>query len=171
MIYNDVRKFGFIKFYSFDDYKKSKHIKNLGPEPLERGCNKNYFKRYIHGRNRSIKNILLDQKFISGLGNIYVNETLFMSGINPSRKVKNINDNEINLIIKNIKKVLKNSIRQGGSSIKNFSSDDGKKGIFQQYFKVYGKKGEQCSNIDCSKTISRSVISNRATFFCNRCQK
>ena len=73
---------------------------------------------------------------------------LFETYTHPSRKVKNINDNEINLIIKNIKKVLKNSIRQGGSSIKNFSSDDGKKGIFQQYFKVYGKKGEQCSNID-----------------------
>ena len=111
------------------------------------------------------------QKFISGLGNIYANEILFLSGISPKRKVKKITDYEINKIIINIKKVLKASIKLGGSSIKNFSSDDGKKGDFQQYFMVYGRKGEKCSNVDCNESIIRIVISNRATFFCNKCQK
>ena len=74
-------------------------------------------------------------------------------------------------IIKNSKKILKNSIKLGGSTIKDFSSENGKKGKFQQHFKVYGKKGEKCSNVDCNKSIIRTVISNRATFFCKKCQK
>ena len=78
---------------------------------------------------------------------------------------------KISKIIKNIKKILKTSIKLGGSSIKDFSSDDGKKGIFQQYFKVYGRKGKKCSNIDCNSKIIRTVISNRSTFFCKKCQK
>ncbi len=171
LIYNDVRKFGFIKFYNSNNPDNNFHLKNLGLEPLEKRFNTKYFKKYIFGRNRTIKNILMDQKFISGLGNIYANEILFLSGISPKRKVKKITDYEINKIIINIKKVLKASIKLGGSSIKNFSSDDGKKGDFQQYFMVYGRKGEKCSNVDCNESIIRIVISNRATFFCNKCQK
>ena len=89
----------------------------------------------------------------------------------PYRKVSSIKDFEIKKIIKNIKKILKISIKLGGSSIKDFSSDDGKKGLFQQYFKVYGRKGKKCSNIDCNSKILRLVISNRSTFFCKKCQK
>ncbi len=171
LIYNDVRKFGFIKFYNPSKYYQNLHFKNLGPEPLSNECNFNYFKKYLKGRNRNIKDVLMDQKCISGLGNIYVNEVLFLSGIKPTRKVSKLNDAELKNILKNIKKVLKNAIRMGGSSIKNFSSDDGKKGIFQQHFKVYGKKGERCSNTDCNTKLVRIVISNRATFFCKNCQK
>tara|TARA_B100000575_G_C22958878_1_gene554175 strand:- start:40 stop:909 length:870 start_codon:yes stop_codon:yes gene_type:complete len=171
LIYNDIRKFGFIKILDILNLYKNMHLKDLGPEPFEKDCNFNYFKKYISGRNRNIKDVLMDQKFIAGLGNIYVNEALFLSGINPARKVKNLKDFEISIIIQNIKKVLKTAIRLGGSSIKDFSSSDGKSGIFQQHFKVYGRKGEKCSNVDCNKNITRTVISNRATFFCKKCQK
>ncbi len=171
LIYNDVRKFGFIKLYNINNYQNIPHLKNLGPEPLEKNFNSKYFKNYIFKRNRNIKNILMDQKFISGLGNIYVNEVLFLSGINPYRDVKKIKDHEIHVIIKNMKKILKNSIKLGGSSIKDFSSDDGKRGYFQQYFKVYARKGKKCSNPDCNEIIVRRIISNRSTFFCKRCQK
>ncbi len=170
LIYNDVRKFGFIKFYNEDELDKSKHLKNLGPEPLNIEWNSTYFKRYILGRQRTIKDILMDQKFVSGIGNIYANETLFLSSIKPSRKVNKIKDHEIEKIIKNTKKILESSIKLGGSSIKDFSND-GKKGDFQQYFSVYGRKGEICSNIDCNQLINKSKISNRATFFCKFCQK
>jgi len=170
LIYNDVRKFGFIKFYNQDKLNKSMHLKNLGPEPLNNGWNSTYFKRYILGRERTIKDILMDQKFVSGIGNIYANETLFLSSIKPSRKVNKIKDHEIEKIIKNTKKILESSIKLGGSSIKDFSND-GKKGDFQQYFSVYGRKGEICSNIDCNQLINKSKISNRATFFCKFCQK
>ncbi len=172
LIYNDVRKFGFIKVYKKKtEYLKNNHFKNLGPEPLKKDFNFNYFKTYITNRNRCIKDTLMDQKCISGLGNIYVNEILFLCRIKPSRKLNKLKDFEINKIVKNTKKVLKYSIKLGGSSIKNFSSDDGKKGIFQQHFKVYGREGEKCSNTDCSTIIIRSIISNRSSFFCKRCQK
>ena len=171
LIYNDVRKFGFIKVYDKKNYDKISHLKKLGPEPLEKSYNFQYLKNYIIRRKRTIKEILMDQKCVSGLGNIYVNEILFSSGIDPSRKVEKINDFELNQIIKNTKKILKNSIKLGGSSIKDFSSDDGKKGIFQQHFKVYGKNNELCSNSDCNKRVIKIIISNRSTFFCKKCQK
>ena len=122
-------------------------------------------------KKRIIKDVLMDQKFVSGLGNIYVNEILFLSKIRPTRKVKYLKNFEIKGIIQNTKKILQNSIKLGGSSIKNFSSDDGKKGIYQQYFKVYARKNEKCSNADCNSNITRTVISNRASFFCKKCQK
>ena len=171
LIYNDVRKFGFIKLYDSDKLKRISHLKYLGPEPLEEKWNSKYFKKYILNRKRSVKNILMDQKFISGLGNIYVNEILFQSKVRPERKVSKLNDDEINKIVNYSKKILRRSIKLGGSTIKDFSSDNGKKGIFQQHFKVYGRKGEKCSNTDCNNSIIRTVISNRASFFCKSCQK
>ena len=171
LIYNDVRKFGFIKIYSSNLIKKSQHLTHLGPEPLEKDWNFAYLKKYVIGRQRSIKNILMDQKCVSGLGNIYVNEILFLSGIKPVRKATKLKNSEIKKIIKFSKKILKNSIKLGGSTIKDFSSENGKKGVYQQHFKVYGRENQNCSNIDCNLRIIRTVISNRATFFCNKCQK
>ena len=171
LIYNDVRKFGFIKLYKSKEYKDISHLKNLGPEPLSKYWNLKYFQKYILNRNRNIKSILMDQKFISGLGNIYVNEILFLSRIMPYRKIKTLKNFEIIKIVKNTKKVLKNSIKMGGSSIKDFSSDNGKMGEFQQRFKVYGRNGEKCSNVDCTRSTLKTFITNRATFFCKRCQK
>ena len=171
LIYNDVRKFGFIKFDQKKNVDQNLHLKNLGPEPLEKNFNFSYFKQYIINKNRTIKDILMDQKFISGLGNIYVNETLFFSGIKPTKKVKNLSESEIRKIIKFTKKILSKAITLGGSSVKNFSSNNGKKGSFQQYFSVYGKKGDKCSKKSCDSNIIKIVISNRATFYCNKCQK
>ena len=171
LIYNDVRKFGFIKIFKDNQYLSNFHLKNLGPEPLNKNWNPIYFSKYIVGRKRSIKSILMDQKCISGLGNIYVNEILFESGVKPDRKVAKLKKLEINKIIVNSKKILRNAINRGGSSIKDFSSDNGKKGNFQQFFNVYGLEGKKCSNTDCNMKIIRTVIENRATFFCKKCQK
>ena len=171
LIYNDVRKFGFIKLLSDKKYKNNFHLKHLGPEPLKNTFNYTYFKNYIKGRSRVIKDILMDQKFVSGLGNIYANEILFLSKVKPSRKVKNLKEFELKKIINFTKEVLKNAIELGGSSIKDFSSSNGKKGSFQQHFNVYGKKDANCSNTTCKSIIVKSSISNRSTFFCNNCQK
>tara|TARA_A100001015_G_scaffold196227_1_gene218856 strand:+ start:1605 stop:2474 length:870 start_codon:yes stop_codon:yes gene_type:complete len=171
LIYNDVRKFGFIKIYNYNLITKSKHLTNLGPEPLKKNWNYSYLKKYVIGRERSIKNILMDQKCVSGLGNIYANEVLFLSGIKPARKANKLKNFEIKKIIKFSKKILKNSIKFGGSSIKDFSSENGKKGAFQQHFRVYGRENQECSNVDCNFRIIRTVISNRATFLCKKCQK
>tara|TARA_A100001011_G_scaffold293209_1_gene305041 strand:+ start:272 stop:1141 length:870 start_codon:yes stop_codon:yes gene_type:complete len=171
LIYNDVRKFGFIKILDKRDLKYNFHLKNLGPEPLGKSFDFKYFKNYLVNRNRTIKDILMDQKFVSGLGNIYVNEVLFLSKIIPTKKTYLVNDEEIHKIIKNTKKILKKAISLGGSSLRDFSSSDGKKGEFQQYFYVYGRKGENCSNKKCNKKITKIIIGNRATFYCPKCQK
>ena len=171
LIYNDVRKFGFIKFYNNKSINNNLHFNRLGPEPLESNFNYIYFKNYIKSRNRTIKDVLMDQKFLSGIGNIYANEILFLSKINPACIAKKLKDFEIKKIIKLTKKILKISIKLGGSSIKDFSSSDGKKGSFQQHFNVYGKEDEPCSNKNCKNKIVRSIISNRSTFHCPKCQK
>jgi formamidopyrimidine-DNA glycosylase len=171
LIYNDVRKFGFIKFFNKKNLNDNLHLKSLGPEPLGQDFNYNYFKKYLVGRNRVIKDILMDQKFVSGIGNIYANEILFLSRVKPSCRVKNLADLELTKIVKVTKKVLKNAIKLGGSSIKDFASSNGKRGSFQQHFKVYGKKGYSCSNIRCKNKIVKTSVSNRATFFCPKCQK
>ncbi len=171
LIYNDVRKFGFIKFINNKNLENNSHLKILGPEPLSKKFSVRYFKNYIQRRERVIKNILMDQKFVSGLGNIYVNEILFFSGVKPLKKVKNLSNNEIKNIVKYTKKIILRAIALGGSSIKDFSSSSGKKGSFQQHFGVYGKKGQKCLNKNCNKHITKIIISNRASFYCSTCQK
>ena len=171
LIYNDVRKFGFIKILDKRQLQYNLHLKNLGPEPLGNSFDFKYFKNYLINRNRTIKDILMDQKFVSGLGNIYVNEVLFLSKVKPTKKTYLIKNNEIRKIIKNTKKTLKKAISLGGSSLRDFSSSDGKKGEFQQYFYVYGRKGDNCLNRNCNKKIIKTIIGNRATFYCPKCQK
>ena len=171
LIYNDIRKFGFIKFIKQVNLDQNTHLKYLGPEPLSIKFNIGYFKNYIKGRKRTIKDLLMDQKFISGLGNIYVNEILFFSGVRPTKKIKKLTTFEIQKIIKFSKKIISKAIVLGGSSIKDFSSSSGKRGSFQQYFSVYGKKGENCSKVNCFGKIKKIIIANRASFFCNKCQK
>ena len=170
-IYNDLRKFGFIKLLSKNKIDKNLHLISLGPEPLSKYYNFDYFKNYICQRKKTVKDLLMDQKFVSGLGNIYVNEILFSSKVKPTRKIKFLKDNEIKEIIKNTKKILSKSIKLGGASIKDFSSSNGKKGSFQQHFRAYAREGEKCSNIDCKKKIIRIIISNRSSFYCLSCQK
>ncbi len=171
LIYNDIRKFGFIKFIKKTNVDQNVHLKYLGPEPISTKFNIEYFKNYIIGKERTIKDLLMDQKFISGLGNIYVNEILFFSGVRPTKKIKKIKDFEIQKIVKYSKKIISKAIILGGSSIKDFSSSSGKRGSFQQYFSVYGKKGKNCSKAKCIGKIKKIVIANRASFFCNKCQK
>jgi formamidopyrimidine-DNA glycosylase len=171
LIYNDVRKFGFIKFDKLPNLKKNSHLRILGPEPLNCIFNFKYFKNYIKNKKRIIKDLLMDQKFVSGVGNIYANEILFYSKIKPNRKLAELKDIELKKIITNTKKILKKAINLGGSSIKNFSSTSGKSGSFQQHFSVYAKKGNSCSNSDCNNKIRKIIISNRASFFCSKCQK
>ena len=171
LIYNDIRKFGFIKLFNKYDLDNCPHLKNLGPEPLESKFNFHYFKKYIIGKKRNIKNFLMDQKFVAGLGNIYANEILFFSNIKPTRKNSSLSDLEIKKIIKFTKKILLKAITLGGSSIKDFSSDSGKKGSFQQHFMVYGRKGENCLKKKCRGKITKIFLANRASFYCTKCQK
>jgi len=170
LIYNDVRRFGFFKLYNTTQLNKIIFIKKLGLEPFSKKFSLKYFEKFVQNRKKNIKNLLMDQTFVSGLGNIYVNEALFMSRIKPSRTCNSLNQNEIKNLILNIKKILKLSISKGGSSIRNFHNTLGKSGNFQQFFHVYGRKNKICSRISCKGKIEKIVISNRSSFYCNKCQ-
>ena len=171
LIYNDVRKFGFIKIFKTDKINQISHLKKLGPEPLSKKFNINYVEKKLKRRKIFLKDFLMNQNFVAGLGNIYVNEAIFLSKINPKLRVNNISNKKINVIISKIKKILKKAILEGGSSIKNFNDAKGKKGNFQQFFNVYGRQGKLCTRLNCRGTIRRTRISNRSTFFCDICQK
>ena len=112
----------------------------------------------------------MDQTFVSGLGNIYVNEVLFLTKSNPTRVCSSLNTKEVNRLIVNIKSILRLSIAQGGSSIKDFKNTSGKNGKFQQFFAVYGKENKNSSRISCKGKIKKILISSRSSFFCNICQ-
>jgi len=170
LIYNDVRRFGFFKLYNTTRLDKITFLKKLGLEPFSKTFNIKYFEKFIQNRKKSIKNLLMDQTFVSGLGNIYANETLFISKIKPMRLCNSLNKDEINNLILNIKKILKFSISKGGSSIRDFQNALCKSGNFQQFFHVYGRKNKNCSRISCTGKIKKIVIANRSSFYCNRCQ-
>ena len=113
----------------------------------------------------------MDQSFVSGLGNIYVNEVLFITKLNPKKNINKINDIKIKNLIYSIKDILKNSIKKGGSSIQNFNNTKGQSGSFQQNFYVYAREGKNCLQNNCNDKIKRIIISNRSTFYCKTCQK
>ena len=170
IIYNDPRRFGFFKILK---NKKELKIffKKLGPEAISKNFNLKYIQNKFFNKKKNIKNFLLDQNFVSGIGNIYANEILFYSKINPLKLAKKINYKEINKIAKYSKFVLNFAINYGGSSIKNFKNMNGSSGLFQNQFKVYDKENKNCSRKNCKGKISKIFISNRSTFFCNLCQK
>ena len=128
-------------------------------------------KNYFANKKKNIKNFLLDQKFVSGIGNIYASEILFHSKINPFREVKSLNKIECIKIILNSKKVLTDAIKKGGSSIRNFKNTDGNDGSFQKDFNVYQREDLNCKRKSCNGKIQKKLITNRSTFFCNLCQK
>ena len=170
LIYNDVRRFGFFKLFINTKLKEINYLKKLGPEPFSNQFSAKYFKNFIKNRKKNIKNLLMDQTFVSGLGNIYVNEALFLSKINPNKKCKNLGRESISSLIYSIRKILKLAIDQGGSSIKDFKNTHGKSGNFQQFFNVYGKENKNCSRISCKGKIKKISISNRSSFYCSICQ-
>ena len=170
LIYNDVRRFGFFKLYNTTQLNKIIFLKKLGLEPFSKKFGIKYFEKFVQNRKKNIKNLLMDQTFVSGLGNIYANEALFMSKIKPLRICKSLNKNEMKNLIFNIKKILKFSISKGGSSVRDFQNTLGKSGNFQQFFHVYGQKNKNCSRISCKGKIKKITISNRSSFYCNRCQ-
>ncbi len=170
IIYNDPRRFGFFQIIKNLSLLK-KRLNHLGPEPFQSKFNLEYVLSFFRGKEKNIKNYLLDQNFVSGIGNIYANEILFLSKINPNTKVYLLKKKDCEKIINISKKVLTNAIKKGGSSIKNFKNLSGKNGSFQKNFKVYERKGLNCKRFKCEGVIQKKVISNRSTFFCNICQK
>ncbi len=169
VIYNDPRRFGFIDLFNKKDIKNHFLLKNIGVEPLGENFTIEYIQKRICKRSACIKNILMDQSIIAGIGNIYASEILFKAKINPLRSVNGLNQNDLQQIINATKYILKNSISVGGTSIRNHLQPDGKLGYFAQKLQVYGKTKQKCS--ECNNLITSMIIGGRSTFFCNTCQK
>ena len=170
IVYNDPRRFGFFKIFK-NNFDLKNYLKKNGLEPLNKNFNYSYLFKNIKNRAKNIKTILLDQKIISGIGNIYANEILFYCKINPLKPGNKLSSEELKKIELNSKKILRMAITLGGSSIRDFKSSEGKTGKFQNKFKVYDRENRNCPNINCGSKIIKIFISNRSTFYCKKCQK
>ena len=148
---------------------QSSHLRCLGPEPLSSEFNREYFITYLR-RKTNIKNLLMNQSFVAGLGNIYCSEILHDSRVLPTREVSSLRENELNRIISSSKRVLKNAINLGGTTIKNFVISDEKIGYFKNVLKVYGRENSNCLRCKGKKKVKKIVQSGRSTFFCGVCQ-
>jgi formamidopyrimidine-DNA glycosylase len=170
VIYNDPRRFGFFLLDKVSKLDLNKFLNKLGPEPLGNDLKKDYLMSKTKATQRSIKTLLMDQHFISGIGNIYANEILFSAKIKPNKISSKLTLLDIERLHSSIGKVLKRALKLGGSSIKDFKSSVGLKGRFQNEFKVYDRRDLKCLRSGCSGLIARVVSQGRASFFCNECQ-
>ena len=163
MIYDDIRKFGgFYYFNNIDDFNLK-----VGVDPYDKEFTPKWLENGLKGRSRSIKYLLLDQKFICGLGNIYIDEILWLSKIHPQKKSNEIKN--VKNLYENIFTVLDNSLKHHGTTIINFKFDNMKTGEFKNELKVYGREGKVCFR--CKNKITRKKIASRSTHYCQRCQK
>ncbi len=166
LVYNDPRKFGFIDIVRTKDLQKRKYIMNLGIDALSTSLKPSLLHNKISKSEVPIKQILLNQKLIAGIGNIYASEILFDAKISPKTLGKDLEISLILKLIKSIRKILKKAIRLGGSSIKDYRSSDGTLGNFQSNFKVYDKEGKSIGN----DKVIKIVQYGRSTFYCPNLQ-
>ena len=169
MRYHDVRKFGKMYLVEKDKLYTDTPLKDLGYEFDSKELTSNYLIQKFKKKNKFIKTVLLDQSIIAGIGNIYDDEILFMSKINPYKKASNITKKECERIIENTKIILNKAIKMGGTTIKSFTSEEGVHGRFQNELLIHGKKDELCPN--CKEKIVKDQIDGRGTYYCKNCQK
>lgn len=168
LVLNDPRRFGSLDLVRSDEVDNFGPFATMGPEPLGEEFNGQYLKAATRDRKAPIKQLLLDQNMVAGLGNIYVCEALHMAGISPRRAGAGISRPRYDRLVGAIRQVLTSAIAAGGSSLRNFVQPDGELGYFAKQWLVYGREGEPCQ---CGAPVIRRVDSGRSTFFCRKCQK
>lgn len=174
IVYNDPRRFGM--FYLLDriSWQDAKPFSKMGPEPLGNGFNEGALIKALAGKKCSIKSALLDQRVVAGLGNIYVCEALFASGVSPLRLAGDVTAKDIALLVPAIRNVLKQAIKAGGSTLKDYRKADGSLGYFQHQFGVYDRAGKECPGCICdiqqTGGVQRAVQSGRSSFYCPQVQ-
>ena len=164
----DPRKFGCV-LWTADDINEHKLIKSLGPEPLDDIFTAGYLHKKSRKRTCSIKSFIMNSHIVVGVGKIYASESLFKAGINPKRKAGSVSLARFEKLVDAIKLTLRDSIEQGGTTLKDFTGGDGQPGYFAQKLLVYGRAGEKCSV--CAKPIKQITQQARSTFYCSQCQR
>ena len=170
LIYNDPRRFGFVEIIE-GDYNNYRRFKHIGIEPLLKQFDGKYMWARIKNSTRTLKNILMDQKMVAGLGNIYVSEALWDSQIIPTRVGQNMSLGDCKKLVRSIKKVLGKAIDFGGTTLKDYRQVGGEVGYFQNKLQVYGKAGQKCCRQKCQGTVKRAILNGRSTYYCDFCQK
>lgn len=167
LAFNDPRRFGLLEFSDSEaNYHRFSH---LGVEPLSEEFSLDYLWPLMRNKQVAIKNFIMDQKYVVGVGNIYAVESLFLSGIRPTRKTMKVTKKEAELFIKHIKETLRVAIEAGGSTISDFKNTNGQSGYFQHNFQLYGREGEACYK--CGKTLKNTTLGGRQSVWCGQCQK
>lgn len=169
MAYNDARRFGYMDLIETPTLFEHKHLNRLGVEPLSPSFNSDYFYQTAQKRKTPVKTLLLDQRFIAGIGNIYASEALFLAKIHPETASNTLTKRQCAKLVKAVKAVLEKAILAGGSTLKDHKQPNGKSGYFQHQFQVYGKNNQPC--LTCKQPLLKIVQAGRSTFFCARCQK
>ena len=167
LFFNDMRKFGYMKIANEKEVEIAKA--KFGQEPIADNFNYPDFIKKIKNKNTPIKATLLDQSLVAGLGNIYVDEALFLAGVDPTRKTSTVSEKEIKAIIKAGSKVMKKSITYGGTTFQHFLDTGGKTGNYKDFLKVFGKQNTPCPK--CKTLIQKTRVAGRGTHFCPNCQK
>ena len=171
ILFNDPRRFGALDLLGSATINQHRLLASLGPEPLGNGFNADYFAQQLRGRKAPIKSAMLDQKIVSGLGNIYVCEALWRAGIAPQSHSGTLTATQITSLTGHIRDVLTEAITSGGSSLKDYRQTNGELGYFQHSFAVYGREGAPCIKPECTGEITRIVQSGRSSFYCPNCQQ
>ncbi len=177
IIYNDPRRFGFMDLVPRASLESCRHFKSMGIEPLGNELDGDRIRALFEDKKAPLKAALLDQSLIAGLGNIYVCEALYRSGLSPKRRAGTLSSKRSAMKDKTddlaqiIRDVLTEAVDAGGSSLRDFAQTDGSLGYFQHRFRVYDREGEPCLTKACAGTIKRLVQSGRSTFYCPKCQK
>ena len=166
IIYNDPRRFG--SLHIAKDINNHKLISQLGPEPLSKNFNGAYLLECCKKSKTNIKTLLMNQKYVVGIVNIYASESLYLSKVNPLKESHKLNIEECKKIVSSAKKVLSEAIKVGGTTLKDFYSADGSPGYFKIRLNVYGRNGQKCKN--CEEEILKVTINQIATFYCPSCQ-
>lgn len=169
LIYNDARRFGIIDYIKPREKNLSPWLKHLGVEPLSSEFSTEYLYSKLQQRKGLIKNVIMDQKLVVGVGNIYASETLFLAHLHPETSACRLSKKKVESLVHSIKVILQKAINHGGSTIRNYRSANGEAGNFSRELMVYNRKGQACKV--CATPIEAKVLAGRSTYWCPQCQK
>jgi formamidopyrimidine-DNA glycosylase len=169
LVYNDPRRFGMVRLVERAVLTDTAELKGLGPEPLSREFNADYLAAKARARTAAIKNLIMDQRIVAGIGNIYASEILFRAGVRPTRRAGRVSRAEIEKIAAATPAILRAAIGSNGTTFRSYRDSRGQPGRFATRLRVYGREGEPCYT--CATPIKNVVVGQRASFFCPKCQK